>query len=177
LRIRSSRIFYYDPSIWLKVTPLSSTASVLRDGKISRSLFNKMYFATHINLVNLATRLLILGMWVVLKISVASMTSTDLITSLAWMISTAFLTSENQKQSGTSAASITYTASTTSAASMTSSDSFHQKNYWAWFFHQSWHQNDLFWSLSVEWIIKSALFYWFLAPFPLEAVEDRDVIF
>ena len=43
----------------------------------------------------------------------------------------------------TSAASVTSTASTTSVASMTSSASFHQKNYWAWCFHQPWHQNDL----------------------------------
>ena len=42
-------------------------------------------------------------------------------------------------------------------ASMTSSASFHQKNYWAWFFHQPWHQNDLFWSDNVGWIIINLL--------------------
>ena len=73
--------------------------------------------------------------------------------------------------SGTSVASMTSTASTTSVASMTSTASFHQKNYWAWCFHQPWHQNDLFWSLNVEWILKNPLFYWFLAPFLLEALE------
>ena len=45
------------------------------------------------------------------------------------------------------------------------------KNYWAWCFHQPWHQNDLSWSLNAEWIIKNPLFYWFLAPFLLEAVD------
>ena len=64
-----------------------------------------------------------------------------------------------------------------SVASMTSSASFHQKNYWAWFFHQPWHQSDLFWSDNVGWIIKNSLFSWFLTHFLLEAVEDRDVTF
>ena len=62
-------------------------------------------------------------------------------------------------------------ASGTSVASMTSTASFHQTNYWAWCFHQHWHQNNLYWSLNVGWIIKNPLFYWFLAPFLLEAVE------
>ena len=70
--------------------------------------------------------------------------------------------------SGTSVTSMT---STTSVASMTSTASFHQKNYWAWCFHQPWHQNDLSWSLNAEWIIKNPLFHWFLAPFLLEALE------
>ena len=73
--------------------------------------------------------------------------------------------------SGTSAASMTSTASTTSVASMTSTASFHQKTYWAWCFHQPWHQNDLSWSLNVGWILKNPLFYWFLPPCLLEAVE------
>ena len=38
-------------------------------------------------------------------------------------------------------------------------------------------QNDLSWSFNVGWIIKNTLFYWFLALFLLEAVEDRDVTF
>jgi hypothetical protein len=64
------------------------------------------------------------------------MTSTDMITSLASVTSTASLASKNKKQhalyilsdfiaSGTSAASMTSTASTTSVASMTS---FYPKN-------------------------------------------------
>ena len=74
-------------------------------------------------------------------------------------------------------ASMTSTASTASMASMASSASFHQRNYWAWFFHQPWHQSDLFWSDNVGWIIKNSLFFWFLTPSLLEAVEDRDVTF
>ena len=73
--------------------------------------------------------------------------------------------------SRTSAASMTSTASTTSVASMTSTVSFHQKIYWAWYFHQFWHQNDLSWSLILGWITKNPLCYWYLVPFLLEAVE------
>ena len=71
----------------------------------------------------------------------------------------------------TSIASMTFTASTASVASMTSTASFHKRNYWVLCFHQPWHQNDLSWSLNLDWIIKNPLFYWFLAPFLLEAVE------
>jgi hypothetical protein len=41
----------------------------------------------------------------------------------------------------------------------------------------TWQQNDLSWSLNVEWIIKNLLFYGFLALFLLEAVESMDVTF
>ena len=41
----------------------------------------------------------------------------------------------------------------------------------------TWQQNDLFWSLNVEWIIKNPLFYGFLALFLLEAVEAMDGTF
>jgi hypothetical protein len=54
---------------------------------------------------------------------------------------------------------------------MTSTASFHKTNYLILGFHQPWHQKDLFWSLNVKWIIKNPLFYWYLAPFLLEAVE------
>ena len=54
---------------------------------------------------------------------------------------------------GISVASMTSAASTASVASMTSTASFHQKNYTAWCFHQTWHQNDISWSLNVGWII------------------------
>ena len=74
--------------------------------------------------------------------------------------------------SGTSAVSMTSTASTPSVASMTSTASFHQKTYRAWCFYQPWHQNNLSWSPNVWWIIKNPLFYCFLAPFLLEALED-----
>ena len=41
----------------------------------------------------------------------------------------------------------------------------------------TWQQNDLSWSLNVEWIIKNQQFYGFLALFLLEAVEAMDVTF
>ena len=59
----------------------------------------------------------------------------------------------------TSAASMTSTASTTSIASMTSTASFHQKIYWSWWLDHSWHQNDQYLSLFVEWIIKNPIFH------------------
>ena len=40
-----------------------------------------------------------------------------------------------------------------------------------------WQQNDLSWSLNVEWIIKNPQFYGFLAFFLMEAVEAIDVTF
>ena len=61
----------------------------------------KRFFSKHLNKVILATILLILRIWMVLNSSVASMTSTVLITSLASMTSmtsTASLASKNQKQ-------------------------------------------------------------------------------
>ena len=41
----------------------------------------------------------------------------------------------------------------------------------------TWQQNDLSWSLNVQWIIKNPLFYEFLALFLLEAVEAIDATF
>jgi hypothetical protein len=77
---------------------------------------------------------------VLLKTSVASMTSRDMIKLLASMTSTASYASKIKISmhftcrliflaSGISEASMTSSVSTTSAASMTSSPSFHQKNY------------------------------------------------
>ena len=67
--------------------------------------------------------------------------------------------------SGTSAASMASTASMTSVASMTSTASFHKKNLLSMMLPLTWQQNDLFWSLNVEWIVKHPLFYGFLALF------------
>ena len=61
----------------------------------------------------------------------------------------------------TSAASVISAASTTSVASMTFTASFHQKHYWLWWLDHSWHQNDHYWSLFVEWIIKNPIFHWY----------------
>ena len=72
---------------------------------------------------------------------------------------------------GISVASMTSAASTASVASMNSTASFHKINYWVFCFHHPWHQKDLSYSLNVKWIIKNPLFYWFLAPFLMKAVE------
>ena len=58
----------------------------------------------------------------------------------------------------TSVASVTLTASTTSVAWMTSTASFHQKIYCSWWFIDSWHQNDQYWSIFAEWIFKKPIF-------------------
>ena len=71
----------------------------------------------------------------------------------------------------TSGALMTSTASTTSMASMTSTASFHQKNYWFWWLDHPWHQYDQYWPLFMEWIIKNAIFHWYLVPFLSEAIE------
>ena len=40
-----------------------------------------------------------------------------------------------------------------------------------------WHQNNQYWPLSVKWIIKNPIFYWYLTPFLLEAVEASQCYF
>ena len=150
----------YDPWIWLKVTSLSSTTSVLKDGRISleiSSFYSKFFFSKQQNKLILAINLLISKPWVVLKNSAVSMTSTDMITSVASMTSTASLASKIKNCMHFTYWVISLTSGT-SAASMTSTASFHQKTYWAWYFHPSWHQNDLYWCLNVGWIIKNPLF-------------------
>ena len=52
----------YDTLIWVKITSLSSTASVLNDGRISLeipSYYSKIFFSKHQNKVILAITLLI----------------------------------------------------------------------------------------------------------------------
>ena len=67
---------------------------------------------------------------------------------------------------------MTSTASTTSMASMASTASFHQWHYWLRWLDHPWHQNNQYWSLFVEWIIKTPIFHWYyLALFLSEAVE------
>mgnify|MGYP006975554667 CR=1 FL=1 len=83
------------------------------------------------------------------------MTSKDMITSLASMTS---LASKNQKKHAVYILSDfpgirNLSASMTSTASVASMPHFIKKNYTAWCFHQTWHQNDISWSLNVGWII------------------------
>jgi hypothetical protein len=91
-------ILTYDTWIRLKITSLSSTTSVLKDSRISLEIpsfySETFFFQEHQNKVILAISLLISRTQVVLKISVASMTSKDMLTSLT---STASLVSKSQK--------------------------------------------------------------------------------
>ena len=77
----------------------------------------------------------------------------------------------------TSAVSMTSTASMTSVASMTSTASIHQNIYWSWCLDHSWHQNDPYQSLFVEWIIKIPIFYWYLIPFSWRLLRPADFTF
>ena len=69
------------------------------------------------------------------------------------------------------------TASTASVASMTYTTSFHQKNDWYWWLDHSWHHNDQYLSLIVEWILENPIFHWYLVPFLSEAVEASPCYF
>ena len=46
--------------------------------------------------------------------------------------------------------------------------SYTRKHSWS---NHPQHQNDQYWSLFVEWIIKNPIFYWYLVPSVSEAVE------
>ena len=135
--------FTYGPLIWLKVTSLSSTASVLRDGKFSLKLQesiqkksskhqNNDFFSPEIiDFNNLIGSEKLCGLNDLNRHD--NITGFNDLKSLFglkkiksclhfnyWMISL---------QSGTSAASMTSTASMTSVASMASTASYHQKTY------------------------------------------------
>ena len=121
----------------------------------------------------------------VLNTSATSMTSTDLITSLASMTSTASLASKNHKQPA-----LYILSDFPGIRNLSSLNDLYSLN-------NLGSLNDLFslisskkllslmfpstlapkWPFNVEWIIKNSIFYWFFAPFLLEAVEDRDVTF
>ena len=129
--------------------------------------------------------LLILRIWVVLNPSVASMTSTDLIISLASMTSTASLASKNKKQPPHYLLSdfpgIRNLSDLNDLYSLNNLDGLNDlfslissKKLLNWMFPSTLAPK---WPLSVGWIIKNSIFYWFLAPLQLEAVEDRDVTF
>ena len=68
----------------------------------------------------------------------------------------------------TSAASL---ASAASAASLALTALFHHTTSCSWCLDHPWHQNDQYWSLFVEWIIKNTLFHWYMIPLLSEAVE------
>ena len=76
-----------------------------------------------------------------------------------------------------SAGWMTSTASTTSVVSMTFAASFHQKNYWFWWLHHPWHQNDQRGSLIVKWVIKNPNFHWYLNLFCRRLLRPADVTF
>ena len=103
----------YDTWIWLKVTSLSSTASVLNECK-------KIYAKESLNVHNVKILSIFFPTFLA---CLCLFTENESLHLAYWVISLA---------SGASAASMTSTASMTSVASMTSTASFHQKTYWAW---------------------------------------------
>ena len=161
LGILSSEFFTCDPLIWLKVKSLSSTSSILREAKISRKFQVSIHFFFKTS--KWIIGVLILRIWVVLKTSMAPMTSTAYLASKNQ--NTMYFTYQlNSLASGTSSASKTSTASMTSSA--------YQKTCWAGWCHQSWHQNGLFWSLDMVYFID------FYNPLILlKAVEEGDIYY
>ena len=118
----------------------------------------------------------------VLKTSVASMTSEDMITSLASKTSTASLASKIQKLLALyllgDFPSIRNLSSLNDLSGLNGLNSLIlSKHLLSMMLPLIWHQNDLSWSLNVEWIIKNPQFYGFLTIFLLEAVEAMDFTF
>ena len=142
----------YGPLIWSKVASKTSTASVLKDGKISLEIplsYSKIILkwgdSSHeiVDFKDLSCSENLHGL------SLSDFNRYDIITGLTDLNSLFGL--KRLKTTcvlHTSAASMTLTASTTSLNWMTSTASFHQINYRVWFFHQPW-------SLNVGWIIKN----------------------
>ena len=113
------------------------------------------------------------------------MTSTDMITSLASMTSTASLASKNQKllalwllDDFPAIRNLSSLNDLNSLNDLSGLNGFNlSKHLLSMMLPLTWQQNDLPWSLNVEWIIKSPQFYGFLALFLLEAVEAMYVAF
>ena len=90
----------YDPWIWLEVTSLSSTTSVLKDGRIPieiSSFHSKFNFFKTTKEADSSHQLDAFKVLSSSEISVVSMTSTGMISSMGSMTSTASLASKNQK--------------------------------------------------------------------------------
>ena len=113
------------------------------------------------------------------------MTSTDMITSLASMTSTASLASKNQKLLALyllgdfpAIRNLSSLNDLNSLNDLSGLNGFiSSKHLLNMMLPLTWQQNDLSWSPNVEWIIKNPLFYGFWALFLLEAVEAMDVTF
>ena len=65
----------------------------------------------------------------------------------------------------------TSAASLISLASTASKTLFHQKTSWFWWLNHPWHQNNQYWALFVECIVKNPIFHCYLISFLSEAVE------
>jgi hypothetical protein len=113
------------------------------------------------------------------------MTSTDMITSLASMTSTASLASKNQKllalQLLDDIPAIRNLSNLNDLNSLNDLSGLNgfilSKHLLSMMLPLTLQQNDLSWSLNMEWIIKNPQFYEFLALFLLEAVEAMYVTF
>jgi hypothetical protein len=72
---------------------------------------------------------------------------------------------------------MTSVASTASMASMTSTASFHQKNYWSWWFDHPLHPNDQYQSLLWNGLSKIQFFTNIWYSLCLRLLRPADVIF
>ena len=134
--------------------------------------FYSDFFWEHQNKVILAITFLISRTLVVLRTSVASMTSKDMITSLASMTSTASLASKSQKLLAG-----WFPCHQEPQQPQWPQQPHFIKNLLSMMLPLTWQQNDQYWSLNVEWIIKNSLFYWLLALSLMEAAKVIDVTF
>ena len=118
--------------------------------KLQQSLTEKMlkfnmtwhFFSNHQNKVILFLKLLNTRTWITLNSSVVIFQALE-----------------------TSLTSVIFTTSLASTAQ------FPQKTSWSWWSEHLWHQNEQYWSLFVEWIIKNPILHRYLVPSLLEAVE------
>ena len=144
--ILSSGCLTYDPLIWLKVTSLSSTASVFRDGKISLKFqkSTKKYFflktsqwddlPVRFDFMNLSGFKKYIGLNDLNSLFGLKKSKTAYSVHTEWF-------SWHQKLMGLNDLNCISGLNA----------SFHQKKLRAWCFHQIWHQNEISCSLNVGW--------------------------
>ena len=143
----------YDTWLWLKITSLSSTASVLNDGRISLEILS---FCSVIFFF---------------KTSKQGDSSRQLI-DFEYLSGFENLSGLNDLNRDDNITGLNDLNSLFGLNSLISS-----KHLLSMMYPSTWQQNGLSWSFNVEWIIKNPQFYGFLALFLLEAVEAMDVTF
>ena len=148
----------YDPWIWLKITSLSSTASVLNECK-------KIYAKESLNVHNVK----------ILSIFFSNVFSLFMPFYWEWKLALGILSDFPGIRSLSGLNDLNSLNDLSGLNDLNSLISY--KKLLSMMLLLTWQQNDLSWSLYVEWIIKNPLFYWYLELFLLEAVEAMDVTF